>query len=108
MNMELEHPPPPLKLPQRPAEVRTETKVSQGAMSKNKGLKTECQGKPGVIRTGVDRWWKIRMLEERRVPLDKREGSVKAKISRAVPRHRFFRQRGRGPRLWKSHAESFP
>jgi hypothetical protein len=35
----LEPPPPPLKLPQRPAEVRTETKVSQGAMSKNKGQK---------------------------------------------------------------------
>src|SRR5208282_1348234 len=40
----LEPPPPPPKLPQRPAEVRTETKVSQGAMSKNKGLKTWCQG----------------------------------------------------------------
>src|ERR1035437_2696360 len=31
-----------------------------------------------------------------RVPLDKREGSVKAKISRAVPGHRFFRQETRG------------
>src|SRR5271169_819894 len=41
----LEPPPPPLQLPQRPAEVRTETKVSQGAISKNKGLKTWCQGR---------------------------------------------------------------
>ena len=35
----VEPPPPPLKLPQRPAEVHTETKVSQGAMLKNKGRK---------------------------------------------------------------------
>src|ERR1700692_2465123 len=39
----VEPPPPPLKLPQRPAEVRTETKVSQGAICKDKGLKTRCQ-----------------------------------------------------------------
>ena len=38
-------PPPPLKLPQRPAEVHTETKVSQGAIDKDKGLKSLCQGK---------------------------------------------------------------
>ena len=43
-------PPPPLKLPQRPAEVHAETKVSQGAICKDKGLKTECQGREnGVV-----------------------------------------------------------
>ncbi len=33
-----EPPPPPLQLPQRPAEVRTETKVSQGAIIKIKAM----------------------------------------------------------------------
>jgi hypothetical protein len=41
-----------------------------------------------------------------RVPPDKSEVSVKANFSLAVFEYRLFRQRGSGPRLWKSHAES--
>src|SRR5271166_4977783 len=35
----------PRPIPRRPAEARTETKVSQGAMIKNKGRKSGCQGR---------------------------------------------------------------